>query len=233
MGLLVLEEFERLFKGQVYRHRVSRQGDFVARMFYEDLYSLNRSQVFQERVDKRRCVVNTSNTVTGKRSRRGDGLFGEALPGSTPELQAGRNVAVGPTANIQIGIEVKIMARSMVKQIDRVIGDLQRQASVFRTANPSAITIGIVGVNHAEKYVSYERDRTYLAEGREAPVAEAPRIMERLRNEAGPSHDEFLILPFRASNADPYPFTWVNLPSTRDELSAALLRTLRLYELRF
>lgn len=233
MGLLVLEEFEHLFKGRVYSHRVSRQGDFVARIFYEDLYTLNRSQVFQERVDKQHCVVNTLNTVTGKKSRRGDGLFGEALPGSIPELQAGHNVAVGPTANVQIGIEVKIVARSMVKQVDRVIGDLPRQASVFRRANPSAIAIGIVGVNHAEKYISYERNCTYLAEGREAPVAEAPRIIERLRNEAGPSHDEFLILPFRASNADPYPFAWVDLPSTRDELNAALLRTLRLYELQF
>lgn len=233
MDLLILEEFQRLFKDRRYLHRRSGQGDLVARMFYEDLYALNRSKTFQECVDERHCVVNTSNTVTGKKSRRGDGLFGEALPGSTPELQPGCNVAVGPTANIQVGAEVKIFGKAMVKQIDRVINDLRHQASVFRETNPSAIAIGIVGVNHAEKYVSYEGDRPYPAEGREAPAREAPRIIERLKNEAKPLYDEFLILPFQATNTDSYPFAWINLPSTEQETNAALLRTLRLYEARF
>ena len=136
-------------------------------MFYEDLYSLNRSATFKERVDDRHCVVNTRNTVIGKKSRRGDGLFGEALPGSSPERQPGRNVAVGPTANVQIGVEVKVFGKAMIKQVDRVINDLRHQASVFKRNESSAIAIAIVGVNHAEKYVSYEGDRAYPAEGRE------------------------------------------------------------------
>ena len=121
----------------------------------------------------------------------------------------------------------------MGKQIDRVIGDLRRQATVFTDANRSAITIGIAGVNYAERYTSYEGDRAYIAEGREAPTREAPRIAERLRNEAAPEFDEFLILRFQASSEAPYPFAWSNLTSTEQEVNAALLRTLRLYEARF
>ena len=41
-------------------------------------------------------------------------------------------VARGPTANIEIGVEAKILAKAMIKQIDRVIGDLQRQVMMFR-----------------------------------------------------------------------------------------------------
>ncbi len=160
-------------------------------------------------------------------------MFGEALPGSTPIPQLGLNVALGPTANIQIGVEVKILAKAMIKQIDRVIGDLSRQSAKFKIANPSAITIGIVGVNHANTYTSYEGDRAYPVKGREAPALEAPRAIERLNNEARPDFDEFLILPFEATNAPPYPFTWSNLTATQHELNAALLRTLRRYEAQF
>ncbi len=160
-------------------------------------------------------------------------MFGEALPASTPQQQPGRNVTVGPTANVQIGVEVKVFGKAMIKQVDRVINDLRHQASVFKRIDSSAIAVAIVGVNHAKKYVSYEGERAYPAEGREAPAREAPRIIERLNNEAKPLYDEFLILPFRATNIEPYPFSWNNLSSTEQEVNAALLRVLRLYEARF
>lgn len=233
MSLLVLEEFEGPFEGKKYRHRSITQNDRVARVFYEDLYSLGRSVTFQDRVDQRHCVVNTLNTVIGKKSRRGDGLFGEALPASIPQQQPGRNVAVGPTANVQIGVEVKVFGKAMIKQVDRVINDLRHQASVFKRNESTAIAVAIVGVNHAEMYVSYEGERAYPAEGREVPAREASRTIERLNNEAKPLYDEFLILPYRATNIEPYPFSWSNLSSTKQEVNAALLRVLRLYEARF
>jgi hypothetical protein len=90
-----------------------------------------------------------------------------------------------------------------------------------------------VGVNHAERYVSYESDRMFTAEGRESPANEAPRAIERLLQRAKPLYDEFLILPFQASNTQPYPFSWHSLSSTKDELNAALLRVIRRYEERF
>ena len=45
--------------------------------------------------------------------------------------------------------------------------------------------------------------------------------------------DEFLILPYRATNRDPYPFAWNDINVTEGLYSAALIRTLRLYERRF
>lgn len=63
-------------------------------------------------------------------------------------------MGIGPTANVQVGIEVKIIATAMIKQIDRVINDLRNQALQFKHRNPSAITLAIVGVNHAPSYSS-------------------------------------------------------------------------------
>ena len=41
-------------------------------------------------------------------------------------------VARGPVATVEIGVEVKILAKAMIKQIDRVIGDLVKQVTHFR-----------------------------------------------------------------------------------------------------
>ncbi len=121
----------------------------------------------------------------------------------------------------------------MIKQIDRVINDLQNQAARFRESDDLAMTVAVVGANHAEKYTSYEGDRAYVAEGSRSPERESLKAIERLNAGARPHYEEFLILPFQASNAESFPFAWSSLPSTRQELNAALLRTLRLYENRF
>ncbi|MFY9980870.1 MAG: hypothetical protein WAK22_21765 [Candidatus Sulfotelmatobacter sp.] len=36
-------------------------------------------------------------------------------------------MARGPVATIEIGVETKILAKAMIKQIDRVTGDLMRR----------------------------------------------------------------------------------------------------------
>src|SRR5258708_5929248 len=109
MPFRLLEAFQKVFEGQVYRHRSSTQGDRLARLFYEDLYQLNRSVEYKRRVDSLECIVTLTNRVTGISGRRGDGTFGEALPTAQAVLEPGFHVGIGPTANIQIGIEVKII----------------------------------------------------------------------------------------------------------------------------
>jgi hypothetical protein len=133
MPFRLLDGFREIFDGQAYRHRSSTQGDRLARLVYEDLYALDRSALFKNRIDDVECVVNVTNRVTGIKVRRGDGSFGESLPTVPGVKESGFAVGVGPTANVQIGIEVKIVATAMIKQIDRVINDLSNQASSSRT----------------------------------------------------------------------------------------------------
>ena len=168
------------FAGKVYRHRASTQGDLLARAFYEDLHALPPVPPFHTRVAAQDCVVNTTNVVPGRPGRRGDGPFGERLLSAAPVLDPGFQVPAGLTANIQIGVEVKILAAAMIKQIDRVMGDMEKQARRFRASSPGAIAVGIVGVNHAPNYESHEGTRTFPKTGNQAPAVEGPKAIARL-----------------------------------------------------
>jgi hypothetical protein len=90
-----------------------------------------------------------------------------------------------------------------------------------------------VGVNHAASYSSYEGERVFAVEGARSPAAEAPKAIQRLDAGARHDYDEFIVLPFQATNSAPFPFDWVDLVSTENVYSATLIRTLRLYETRF
>lgn len=127
----VLQVFRALFEGRPYLHRDSSLGDRVASYLYEDLYSLGRSTKFRERIETRSRVLNAQNLTVGILRRRGDGTFGERVPVATPIADEGFSVARGPVATIEIGVETKILAKAMIKQIDRVIGDLVRQTEEF------------------------------------------------------------------------------------------------------
>jgi len=162
----LLDTFRGLFEGKPYMHRDSSLGDRVAVMLYEDLRALGRSKGLVARVKRAECAVNLRNAAVGKRSRRGDGTFGELVPGVAAITADGFTVVRGPVANIQVGAETKILAKAMVKQIDRVIGDLVRQVQEFRKTGGNPITVGFVGVNHAATYTSYEGgDRAYPTDG--------------------------------------------------------------------
>lgn len=115
MTYKLLERFRGLFDGQVYRHRDSTNGDKVALELFEDLLDLRRSQKYVSRATAGSRVVNTRNLVTGKENRRGDGSFGELLPHLQPQATPGFNVPRGPIANIEIGVETKILAKAMIK----------------------------------------------------------------------------------------------------------------------
>ncbi len=199
----------------MYRHRASNQGDLVAIQLYEDLIAINRSSRYVEAVLSRRDrVLNTQNRT----------------------LIPGCSVARGPIATVEIGVEVKILAKAMIKQIDRVISDLSNQVTQFRRGGGDPICVAVVGINHAEFVVGYEGDRPFPTTGRGGfvhPIQEAAEAERRLREHAQPSFDEFVILRFRATNATPFPFEWLDYHETRLDYSAALTRISSLYQRRF
>lgn len=234
----LITRFGQAFQGQIYRHRSSTVGDRLGLYVFEDLHELNRSPKLVGRIASGEIVANMTNRVTGKPSRRGDGTLGERLVSVEAIEESGFNVYRGPTANIHVGVEVKILATAMIKQIDRVIGDLQKQAAHFRSVTPDAISLGIVGVNMAATYRSYEGNRTYDKPGSTglAPASEAAEAIRRLRDGSSGAlgaYDELLILEFVAPNQEPFPFAWANATHTANAYAAVLQRLSRLYEQRF
>ena len=121
MAYVLLDAFRQVFEGHEYRHRRSNLGDWVAMHFYDDLHALGRSKKYVQRVDTGISVLNTQNKRRGINARRGDGSFGEIVPQVDPIKDKGFVVCRGPIATIEIGIEVKILFKAMIKQIDRVI----------------------------------------------------------------------------------------------------------------
>ena len=231
----LLRIFRSLFEGARYKHRDSSLGDLVASYLYEDLVSLNKSAGLTRRVQGHECVVNLGNKTVGKPSRRGDGTFGELVPTAVALTEKGLFVARGEIANIQIGAETKILAKAMIKQIDRVIGDLSRQVDEFRRTGGNPICVAFVGINCAPAYTSYEGEREWPTDGKKHkhPIQEASEAERRLRDRAVPSFDEFQVLRFRATNIPPYPFEWVDHGQTLKEYGALLLRVSREYDKRF
>lgn len=231
----LLRAFRSLFEGKRYKHRNSSLGDFVASQLYEDLVILNKSALFVRRVQSHECVVNRANKTVGKPNRRGDGTFGELVPTVVAIAEKGLQVGRGEIANIQIGAETKILSKAMIKQVDRVIGDLIRQVEEFRKTGGKPICVAIMGINHAEMYTSYEGEKTWTTDGKKHkhPAQEAPVAEDRLRTRAVPSFDEFLFLRFRAANVPPYSFEWLDYDDTAKEYAALLVRTSRIYDERF
>jgi hypothetical protein len=229
----LLKAFRSLFEGTRYKHRKSNLGDFVASQLYEDLVVLNKSSNLVQRVRAHERVVNLRNITTGKPARRGDGTFGEIVPTAVAVTEKGIFVARGPVATIEIGAETKILAKAMIKQIDRVIGDLIRQVEQFKKSGGNPICIAFVGVN--DEYTSYEGRRKFKTDGKKYkhPIQESARAEELLIQRAAPAFDEFLLLPFKATNAKPYPFEWLHLQKTQMEYGALLTRVSREYDRRF
>lgn len=233
----LLTEFRRLFEGKTYKHRNSSQGDFVAMQLYEDLITIQRSpKLVDAAINRKDRVLNVQNKRRGVSARRGDGTFGEIIPGETPITDPGYLVARGPIATVEIGIEVKVLAKAMIKQIDRVINDLRNQVVQFKRGGGNPICIAVIGINHAESTVGYEGDRPFPTTGKQGflhPYQEAPDAESRLRAAAAPEFDEFVTLRFKATNAPPYPFEWVNYNETRLDYAAALSRISARYQQRF
>ena len=231
----LLGAFRGIFEGTQYKHRNSTLGDFVACHLYEDLVSLNASKLLTKRVASGQTVVNIANRTMGKPARRGDGTFGELIPASLAITADGFTVLRGEVANIQIGVETKILAKAMIKQIDRVIGDLSRQVAEFKSVGGNPICVAIVGVNFATSYCSDEGGRSYPTDGlkHKHPFQEASQAEARLLQKAKPLFDEFFLARFMATNTPPYEFGWVDSSETQKQYAAMLLRIAREYDRRF
>jgi hypothetical protein len=123
----------------------------------------------------------------------------------------------------------------MIKQIDRVIGDLNRQVEQFRTAGGEPICVAIVGINWSDKYTSYEGDKLWPTDGRKEkhPFQEAAEAEKRLILLAKQAFDEFVVLRFKARNEPPFGFEWIDEQRTVSDYGAVLTRILRKYEARF
>ncbi len=204
---------------------------------YEDLIPINRSPKLIDAAIKRKDrVLNVQNKRRGVAARRGDGTFGEIIPGETPIVDSGYLVSRGPIATVEIGVEVKVLAKAMIKQIDRVINDLRNQVAQFKRGGGIPICVAVIGINHADTTVGYEGDRQFPTSGKEGflhPFQEAPGAERRLRAEAASEFDEFIVLRFKATNVPPYPFEWVNYNETRLDYAAALSRISARYQQRF
>jgi hypothetical protein len=204
---------------------------------YEDLIGINRSpKLIEATVERKDRVLNVQNKRRGVAARRGDGTFGEIIPGETAIVDSGYRVARGPIATVEIGVEVKILAKAMIKQIDRVTNDLRNQVVQFKRGGGNPICAAVIGINQAESVVGYEGDRAFPTTGTGDflhPFQEAPEAERRLRSEAEPEFDEFLVLRFKATNAPPYPFEWVNYRETELDYAAALSRICSRYQQRF
>jgi hypothetical protein len=204
---------------------------------YEDLLNINRSpKLIEGAVERRDRVLNLQNKRRGVAARRGDATFGELIPGETALVYPDYRIARGPIATVEIGVEVKILAKAMIKQIDRVINDLRNQVVQFKRGGGNPICVAVIGINQADSVVGYEGNRRFPTTGRAGflhPFQEAPEAERRLLSEAKPEFDEFLALRFKATNAPPYPFEWVNIRETALDYAATLSRICARYQQRF
>jgi len=235
-GYRLLAAFVETFRGREYRHRKSNVGNLIAIELYEDLYALRKSRKFIERVDAKQCAINIIGDLTGIATRRADGTFGERNPSVPGVVEPGYILPRSHLATVEIGIEVKILAKAMIKQIDRVGSDLRGQAAHFRQGGGNPISVGIVGINHAQQYTSYEGDRSFRTTGGggyKHPSQEAEAAELRLEHDAKSQFDEFLFLRFKATNEPPYPFEWLSESKTLAEYGAVLTRISRKYDNRF
>ena len=116
-----------------------------------------------------------------------------------------------------------------------MIGDLIRQVEEFKRTGGNPICVGIVGVNCAPTYTSYEGERAWPTDGKKHkhPIQEAAEAERRLTSRAAEKFDEFQILRFRATNIAPFPFEWEDLERTSKEYGALLIRVSREYDRRF
>ena len=135
---------------------------------YEDLVAIKKSDRYVLSVESMSRVLNVQNRRKGIDARRGDGTFGELIVGEEPVIDPGYKVARGPVATIEIGVEVKIVLKAMIKQIDRVKSDLANQVLNFklRAGSSRPICVGIVGINYADVATGYEGDRATRTDGR-------------------------------------------------------------------
>ncbi len=228
----LLERFKNTFFGTRYDHRNSSLGNIIGRELFEDLVSHSGSAAYVDHVQHGKTVVNRGGKIhTPRAIRRNDSILGRPPAGFTlAPPPPGCSVFEGPVAEPRVGCELKILAKSQLKQIGRVISDLERFADRMKSLNQRCINVAVVGVNYESDYVGWEGDRPY----RHKLTANEPEIVSaRLSGALLDRYDELLILRFRATNQSEYPFSWVHPKEVDLDYGAALTRIGELYQNRF
>src|SRR5260370_41077931 len=108
---------------------------------FEDLITINRPpKLIDAVINRKDRVLNTQNKRHGVAARRGDGSFGELVPGEAVIIDSGYLVARVPIATVEICVEVKVHPTALNNQIDRVKTALRNQVTEFqRHGNPLAV----------------------------------------------------------------------------------------------
>ena len=228
----LLETFKKTFEGRIYKHRNSTLGNKIGRTLFEDLLTHGVSPRYNHHISQGRGVVNLGGRIhTPKSIRRNDSIFGKPPVGEVLEpLNEGFSVPEGSVAEPRIGCEVKIIAKSQQKQIDRVISDLDNFALRMKTLNRKCINVAIIGINHESDYVGREGKRTFKHTLREQ---EPTTVREKISRDLGERYDEVLVLKFKATNQKPYPFRWLDPQAVDLDYGAALTRVGERYQERF
>lgn len=226
----LLEAFRQTFAGGIYRHRDSTLGNRIARQLFEDLLSHRVSTRYTDHVVNQLGVVNRGGGVHGKAIRRNDSVFGRPPAGVTiGPSPTGFNVPEGPIAEPRMACELKILAKAQQKQVDRVISDLSSFGRKMKALSENCINLAIVGVNYESDYVGYEGERPF----RDRLRSREAEIVTAKLGEVSKDYDEFLILPFKATNQPPFPFVWISPARVDLDYGAALTRVGERYEERF
>jgi len=82
------------------------------------------------------------------------------------------------------------------------------------------ICIAFVGINFVER-TRRPQTPAHRRQEIQRPNPEAAQAEQGLKDKAQSAFDEFQILRFRATNAKPFPFAWVDLSRTEMEYSVS------------
>jgi len=226
----LLQVFREAFEGTVYKHRISTTGNKIGRELFEDLFRHTVSSLYTDNVRSGACIVSRGGGVHGKVIRRNDSVFGRP-PAGLPGRKAAPGYAVieGTVAEPRIGCEVKILAKAQLKQIDRVINDLEGFALRMKRLNKKCINAAVVGVNHEPNYVGFEGAREF----RHRLRADEPFVVMNRLGVLTASYDEVLLLSFKATNQPPFPFSWGGARKVELDYASVLTRIGEQYQERF
>lgn len=134
------------------------------------------------------------------------------------------------TTGNRIGRELfEDLLRHAVKQIDRVINDLEGFALRMKRLNKKCINVAVVGVNHEPNYIGFEGTREFRHKLR----ADEPLVVMNRLGVLATSYDEVLLLPFRATNQPPFPFSWGGPRKAELDYASVLTRIGERYQERF
>jgi hypothetical protein len=159
---------------------------------------------------------------------RDHGTLGRLVDRDKAKHVEGHAVARGAITTIDLAAEVKILNKAMIKQIDRVVNDLDKQVRGWKQHAPDLVSLAIVGINHAPVTTSYEGGRSFRTDGRahKHPASEAAAAEKHIKQRvvATRLYDEVLLLRYSATNEPPYAFAWVDGAATEIAYRAALIR---------